>query len=142
VAQPLNRRRTLIGLGVGLGVVGVLVLLQPFSAGDSDATSDQVAKNPQESAVKGLCTARAELRKGNRVRTYDVFYSKAHVSLHVFAAQLDDGTSEGKASSSKLRVAKSKVEQEINIPTGTALPGLLDALIEQTSGRLADQACS
>jgi hypothetical protein len=135
----VNRRGMLLGLVLALALVGVLVVMQPFSK--KDERVGQVITNPKESAISGLCAARDSLAEGNRIRTYDLFYSKAHVSLHLLAAELDDGSVEGRGASSKLRIAKSRVEQEINIPNGTQLPALLDSLVQETSGEPVAETC-
>jgi hypothetical protein len=132
----VNRKAALAVLAVALLCIGVLVTVVRRSNSDAAAIDPEVIAISYPIVIPDLCRTLVEVAAGERTAAYNSFYDKAHPALHVLAADVDRRGESGRATGTRLRRAKSKVEAEI-ITFPTTLQSDLTALIVVTGEALS-----
>ena len=128
------RRRIILGvLALSLLVIGIVVRLNTQKP-DSPIDALYAAGN-YPVLVPELCQVQTELADGKRTDAYNLFFRRAHGTLHALSADVDVYGLEGRALGGTLRKAKAQVEAGLLNPS-TEIDAPLESLIAATGQAL------
>jgi hypothetical protein len=128
------RRRIILGvLALSLLAVGIFVRLN--SQKTESPIDPLYAAGNYPIVVPALCEVRSTLANGKRTDAYNLFYRRAHGTLHALSADVDVLGDEGRALGGTLRKAKAQVEAGLLNPS-MPLDAPLEELIDVTGDAL------
>jgi hypothetical protein len=137
--------RLAIIMAVLLGI-GVIAFIVKRGSADASQIDPGLIAASYPVLLPDLCRTLVAVGDGDRTSAYNLFYKRAHSSLHLLDADVDRQGTRGRQIGTALRLAKSKVEAEI-VTFPPTLEGSVAALISvagdalQEVGFTGDTSC-